>query len=73
VESGSFKAAAAKLHKTQPALSVAIRKLEDEFQLSLFDRSEYRPKLTAQGRVFHEQARESLLAFRRRWKNSVAS
>jgi DNA-binding transcriptional LysR family regulator len=65
VTAGSFKAAATKLHKTQPALSAAIKKLEDEFQLSLFDRSEYRPKLTPQGVVFYEQARESLAAFRR--------
>lgn len=65
VSAGSFKAAAMKLHKTQPALSASIKKLESEFQLSLFDRSEYRPKLTAQGLIFYEQARESLAAFRR--------
>lgn len=35
VEKGSFKAAAEALHKTQPSLSVAIKKLEDEFDLKL--------------------------------------
>lgn len=65
MSAGSFKAAATKLHKTQPALSAAIKKLENEFQLPLFDRSEYRPKLTPQGVIFYEQARESLAAFRR--------
>ena len=35
VEKGSFKAAAEALHRTQPTLSVAIKKLEDEFELLL--------------------------------------
>lgn len=65
IESGSFKAAATRLHKTQPALSMAIKKLEEEFSLTLFDRSQYRPSLTAEGRVFFEQAKETLNSFRR--------
>lgn len=65
VNAGSFKAAAAKLHKTQPALSASIKKLENEFALPLFNRNEYRPKLTPEGRIFYEQAKESLAAFRR--------
>jgi DNA-binding transcriptional LysR family regulator len=65
VDSGSFKAAATRLHKTQPALSMAIKKLENEFSLSIFDRSQYRPSLTPEGRAFFEQAREALSSFRR--------
>jgi DNA-binding transcriptional LysR family regulator len=55
VKTGSFKAAAAQLHKTQPAISVAIKKLEEELEVSLFDRSEYRPKLTNWGKIFNEK------------------
>jgi len=55
VKTGSFKSAAAQLHKTQPAISVAIKKLEEELEVPLFDRSEYRPKLTNWGKIFNEK------------------
>lgn len=61
VEVGSFKAAAAELHKTQPAISQSIKKLEEEMGVLLFDRSEYRPKLTDHGRVFFERSQRLLL------------
>lgn len=64
VEKGSFKAAAKHLRRTQPTLSVAIKKLEAEFELTLFSRDEYRPKLTDEGRVFFERAKLALQAFR---------
>ncbi|MBC7465978.1 MAG: LysR family transcriptional regulator [Bdellovibrio sp.] len=60
VEKGSFKAAADHLHKTQPSLSVAIKKLEEEFDLKLFNRDQYRPKLTAEGIVFYNWAKQTL-------------
>jgi DNA-binding transcriptional LysR family regulator len=56
VELGSFKAAAAELHKTQPAISFAIKKLEEELQVELFDRSGYRPVLTGHGKSFFERS-----------------
>jgi DNA-binding transcriptional LysR family regulator len=56
VESGSFKSAAAQLHKTQPAISLAIKKLEEEMEVDLFDRSGYRPELTAHGKAFYERS-----------------
>lgn len=55
VKTGSFKAAASQLNKTQPAISAAIKKLEEELEVSLFDRSEYRPKLTEWGKIFNEK------------------
>lgn len=56
VQAGSFKAAAAELHKTQPAISFSIKKLEEEMEVELFDRSAYRPTLTAHGKAFYERS-----------------
>lgn len=64
INKGSFKAAAEYLHKTQPSLSVAIKKLEQEFDLQLFNRDEYRPKLTPEGEIFYSWAKQSLYSFR---------
>jgi DNA-binding transcriptional LysR family regulator len=47
----SFSRAAAKLHRTQPAVSQAIRRLEDELGERLFDRSSKQGALTEAGRV----------------------
>lgn len=56
VETGSFKSAAAELHKTQPAISFAMKKLEEEMEAPLFDRTSYRPVLTSHGRMFFEKS-----------------
>ena len=56
LQSGSFKSAADKLHKSQPSISMAIKKLEEEFGVLLFSREEYRPQLTAEGKLFFERA-----------------
>ncbi|MCM2349908.1 MAG: LysR family transcriptional regulator [Bacteriovoracaceae bacterium] len=56
IQAGSFKAAAAELHKTQPAISLAIKKLEEEMEVELFDRSGYRPELTVYGKAFFERS-----------------
>lgn len=53
---GSFSAASAKLHKSQPAVSKLVRNLEEELGLELFDRSAYRASLTVAGRLFLERA-----------------
>src|SRR5690606_14007809 len=53
VKNGSFKAASEKMIKSQPSLSMAIKKLEEELGFSLFDRDEYRPKLTEKGKAFY--------------------
>lgn len=58
VEHGSFKAAAQSLHRTQPAVSFAIKKLEEELGVELFDRSHYRPSLTEHGQTFFEHSQK---------------
>lgn len=62
IEKGSFRAAAEHLHKSQPALSSSIKNLEDEFNIQIFDRSDYRPKLTEIGSVFINSARTTFEA-----------
>ena len=53
---GSFTAASAVLHKSQPAVSKLVKNLEEELGLALFDREQYRASLTAAGRLFSERA-----------------
>ncbi len=60
---GSFSRAAAKLHRTQPAVSQAIRKLEREVGEQLLDRSSRDGTLTDAGRLLLEYA-ERLLNLR---------
>ena len=52
----SFSRAAAKLHRTQPAVSQAIRRLEEEVGERLFDRSSKDGTLTEAGRVLRDYA-----------------
>jgi len=49
----SFSRAAAKVHRTQPAVSQAIRRLEVDLGEQLFDRSSKSGTLTAAGKVLH--------------------
>ena len=56
----SFSRAAKALHRTQPAISQAIRRLEVELGESLFDRSSKDGTLTAAGRVLYEVAQQML-------------
>lgn len=59
-QSDSLQQAALKLHKTQPALSMALRKLEQQCGFALVDRSAYRLKLTPAGERYFQQARQVL-------------
>jgi DNA-binding transcriptional LysR family regulator len=56
VHGGSFRAAAVELRKTQPAISFAIKKLEAELEVKLFDRDHYRPQLSSSGKAFYEKS-----------------
>src|SRR2546421_9959007 len=56
----SFSRAAEALHRTQPAVSQAIRRLEAELGESLFDRSSKDGTLTAAGQVLFDFAQQML-------------
>jgi LysR family cyn operon transcriptional activator len=53
---GSFTKAAESLHVAQPALSVAIRKLEGELGVTLFVRKTHRVEPTVEGRILLSRA-----------------
>lgn len=56
----SFSAAARRLHRTQPAISQAVRRLEDELGEKLFDRSARDGVLTEAGRLLQDYAQRLL-------------
>ena len=56
----SFSRAAEALHRTQPAVSQAIRRLEAELNEALFDRSSKDGTLTAAGRVLFDFAQQMM-------------
>ncbi len=56
VEHGGFRAASEALFKSQSAISIAIKKLEEELAVTLFLRNQYRPTLTDEGRALYEKA-----------------
>ncbi len=65
VKTGSFKAAAEALNKTQPSVSVSIKNLESEYSIKIFSRDQYRPTLTFEGKLFHEKSLKILEEVRR--------
>ena len=56
VDTGSFRAAANKLFKSQPVLTYQIKQLEKYLGVSLFDRSQYRATLSKEGEYFYPRA-----------------
>jgi DNA-binding transcriptional LysR family regulator len=59
-EEGSFSRAAQRLHRTQPAVSQTIRRLEEDLGESLFDRSSRQGQLTDAGVLLREYAQKLL-------------
>jgi DNA-binding transcriptional LysR family regulator len=57
VDAGSFRAGAQRLHRVQSAVSHAIANLEAELGVELFDRTVYKPTLTAAGRSLLSEVR----------------
>jgi DNA-binding transcriptional LysR family regulator len=61
VEEGSVRRAAERVYRTQPAVSIAVRKLEEEFNAPLFDRSKrYAFRLTQAGESLYGYAKRML-------------
>ena len=60
VDYGGFTAAAAEVGVSQPGLSFAIKELEKELGVQLFDRVGRRVQLSAAGRALVEPARQAL-------------
>lgn len=59
-ETLNFTQAAERLHIAQPALSAAIRQLETELEVQLFERTSRRVALTSSGELLLERARKTL-------------
>lgn len=61
VDKGTFRAAAATLNTTQPALSASIKELERQLGFALFERLGRRVTLTNKGQRFVDHARRLVL------------
>jgi DNA-binding transcriptional LysR family regulator len=61
VEQGSFSKAAVRVYRTQPAVSIAIRRLEEEIGAPLLDRSQKTPTLTDAGELVYDYAQRILM------------
>lgn len=60
IEAGGFSAASRQLHVAQPSLSIAVRKLEQELELTLLHRGERTITPTVEGEVLLDHARKLL-------------
>src|SRR4030095_16248144 len=56
----SFSRAAEKMLRTQPAISIAIKRLEEELGETLFDRSSKSGTMTEAGRVLHSYSQRMI-------------
>lgn len=60
VRTGTISKAAEKVFKTQPAISMAIKRLEQEVGFAIFDRRGYRLELTEKGRIYYDKSQAIL-------------
>ena len=70
VQEGSFSKAAERVYRTQPAVSIAVRRLEEEVGAPLFERSQKTPVLTEAGELIYDYAKR-MLALRDQARNVV--
>jgi DNA-binding transcriptional LysR family regulator len=59
-EEKSFSRAAERMHRTQPAISIAIKRLEEELGEALFDRSSKSGTLTEAGKILLSYAQKMI-------------
>ena len=71
IAEGSFSKAADTVGRTQPAVSIAIRRLEEEVGAPLFDRSQKTPTLTEAGQRIQDYA-QRILTLRDQARGAVA-
>ena len=71
IAEGSFSKAADTVGRTQPAVSIAVRRLEEEVGAPLFDRSQKTPTLTAAGVCIQDYA-QRILTLRDQARGAVA-
>lgn len=71
VQEKSFSKAAERVFRTQPAVSIAIRRLEEEIGLPLLDRTQKVPVPTDAGKVVYDYA-QRILALRDQVGESIA-
>lgn len=62
VSEGSFQKASENLFKARSAISYSVKKVEDSYQIEIFDRSQYRPNLTGDGQLLLDKIRPLLRA-----------
>lgn len=72
-ESGSFAAAARIVRRTQSAITVQMKTLEEELGVTLFDRSKRPPVLNDIGRAFVPRAAEVVQAYERLFQDAGGS
>ena len=70
-EEGSFSRAGHKLFRSQPAVSLAVKRLEEELGARLIDRSSRKMHLTDSGRLVSAHARQ-LLALERKMRVALS-
>ncbi|MCL6610873.1 MAG: LysR family transcriptional regulator [Peptococcaceae bacterium] len=61
----SFTAAARKLFMSQPAVSFQIKSLEEDLQVTLFQRGEKRLALTEAGRLIYPEAKKMVIRYQK--------
>jgi DNA-binding transcriptional LysR family regulator len=71
IAEGSFSKAADAVGRTQPAVSIAVRRLEEEIGAPLFDRSQKTPTLTEAGVCIQDYA-QRILSLRDQARGAVA-
>ncbi len=57
IKTGSFNAASELLHRSQPSISMSIKKLEEELDLEIFSRDQYRATLTTEGEAVYNKVK----------------
>lgn len=61
----SFTAAARKLYMSQPAVSFQIKSLEEDLQITLFNRGDKRLNLTPAGKLMYPEAKKMVIRYQK--------